>query len=293
MTQANATGTGGTGSPRERLSSVDLPAFEMPLLQSTDPDITPTRLDIDARALDRALASPSLIDEIEAGDILEVVQAAPAPPKPARTLPPPPSRPARSVPPPPSRARLASIDLILEEPAPAPLPSPSSFAPVSVEERTPWLEESTFHVAPAPGSRRRKAGLAWAVGLGLVAGVAVLSLALRSAGAKAGVHASAPAPEKESVVATTPPPSPPPTEAPANSERSSAPTFDVASLPRAPVGTVSLAAAVSQHRLIVDGVLAPSGSAVVKCGKHVVKVGSRGRWQVVDVACGGETVVGF
>jgi hypothetical protein len=45
--------------------------------------------------------------------------------------------------------------------------------------------------------------------------------------------------------------------------------------------------------LIVDGVLAPSGSAVVKCGKHVVKVGSRGRWQVVDVACGGETVVGF
>jgi hypothetical protein len=275
---------------------VDLPAFEMPLLQSTDPDITPTRLDIDARALDRALASPSLIDEIEADDILEVVQAAPAPPKPARTLPPPPpSQPARSVPPPPSRGLLASIDLVLEEPDPAPLPSPFplSFAPVSVEERSPWLEESTFQVAPAPGSRGRKAGLAWAVGLGLIAGIAVLCIALGSAGAKTGAQASAPAPEKESVVATTRPPSPPPMEARGSHEGSSAPTFDVASLPRAPVGTVSLAATASQHRLIVDGVLAPSGSAVVKCGKHVVKVGSRGRRQVVDVACGGETVVGL
>jgi hypothetical protein len=43
--------------------------------------------------------------------------------------------------------------------------------------------------------------------------------------------------------------------------------------------------------LIVDGVVAPSGSVVVRCGKHLVRVGSKGRRQVVNVACGGETIV--
>jgi hypothetical protein len=57
------------------------------------------------------------------------------------------------------------------------------------------------------------------------------------------------------------------------------------------VGTISLAAAASMHRLFVDGKVAPSGSQVVKCGVHVVQVGSRGIRRYVTVPCGEEVVV--
>jgi hypothetical protein len=310
------------GSTRERLSEVELPSFEM-LSESSDPDITPTRLDIDARALDRALASSPAPEEIELEDILDVVHVTPAlrsssPPR-RTTLPPPPARPARTFPPPPpmpsfalpsapsmpalallppGRAPIASIDLILEEDPPEPQRVLASYAPVTVEEPSPWLAESTFVLAPAARSRGRTPGVAWAVGLGLLAGVVVVGVALRSAGAKDAAQLTAASSlERASlervasesatgVVATPPTPS-----QQAATAGPSAPTFDVANLPRAPVGTVSLAAAASSHRLIVDGVVAPSGSVVVKCGKHLVRVGSKGRTQIVDVACGGETVV--
>jgi hypothetical protein len=294
------------GSARERLSSVELPSFEM-LSESSDPDITPTRWDIDARALDRALASSPAPEEVELDDILEVAPAKPEPPPPihARTLPLPPATSSFTLPPPPplpgfpaisalalpppNRGTLTSIDLILEEDPPEALYASTSYAPVTVEEPSPWLAESTFVLAPSARSRGRKAGVAWAIGLGLLAGIVIVGVALRSTGGADVTRLPAP------VIATIPPPSPEVATGGAglasSSSLSSAPTFDVTSLPRAPVGTVSLAAAASSHRLIVDGVVAPSGSAVVKCGKHMVRVGSKGRRQIVDVACGRDTVV--
>jgi hypothetical protein len=44
------------------------------------------------------------------------------------------------------------------------------------------------------------------------------------------------------------------------------------------------------HRIFVDGKVAGEGVAAirVKCGAHVVKVGSGGAEKNVDVPCGGE-----
>jgi hypothetical protein len=184
---------------------------------------------------------------------------------------------------------MASIDLVLEEQVQVePSYAAASFAPVIVEEASSRIEPATFLI-PVLDARRRKAGLAWAIGLGLLAGAAIVGIGLRSAESKDSAQLLAPrAQERASVVATAPPLR----EAAGVNPGSPAPTLDVTNLPRAPVGTVSLAASASSHRLIVDGVVVPSGSAVVTCGKHLVKIGSRGRRQIVDVACGGETVVG-
>ncbi len=378
MSQANQTEMGGA---REELAS-DLSVYELVSLESSDPDLTPTRLDIDARAIDRALASVREEpddDELDVEDILETVPIEPVssrserpfsaasaysiptpseirrlstrpgpmdlsslsptpvkhvsslppppakpassrppppppkamhvsslPPPPARrvsSLPPPPAKPASSpppppalfvqaLPPPPNRPPLTSIDLVFDEAA-EPLYVSSSFAPVSVEEPPPWLSEPTLLLHhPAPVSRGRRRGVAWAAGLGLLAAVVVLGVALRSAGAKNAASEPVPAaPEKAVVAAATVAAAPPPSPAASAEARSPAPAIDVTSLPRAPVGTVSLAAAAASHRLIVDGVVAPSGSVIVKCGKHQVRVGSKGRRQIVDVPCGGETVI--
>jgi hypothetical protein len=72
--------------------------------------------------------------------------------------------------------------------------------------------------------------------------------------------------------------------------RTGAPGIDVGNLPQAPVGTITRSTSASGHRLFVDGIVSPRGEAVVSCGKHRVKVGSRGRTQVVEVPCGGSVV---
>jgi hypothetical protein len=63
------------------------------------------------------------------------------------------------------------------------------------------------------------------------------------------------------------------------------------SLPQVEVGTISLAAVASSHRLFVDGHLAADGSAVVTCGAHTVRVGSRGATRHILVPCGQEVIV--
>jgi hypothetical protein len=262
--------------------------------------VTPTRCDIDALALDRALAPPpSSEEEIDIEEILEVLEADPGaleatPPRASRI-------PAvRRLPklPPPSHAPQPTVDVAVGGPPSARTWAPSSFAPVTVEE-APSLSaaESNVHAAAAPRSRRlRTAGIAWGIGLVLLAAGMGLGVALGTPAAKVVAHTPPPMdaaevdpPEVPGVVSTTQ------ARAMASTRTISiaAPTFDVTSLPQAPVGTVSLAAAASSHRLYVDGVVAPSGSAVVKCGKHLVKVGSKGRAQMLDVACGGETIVGL
>ena len=291
MSQANQTGM---GSRSPELAAAGLPSFEMPSVEElTDPDITPTRWDIDARALDRALGGPPSSEEIELEDILEVARVDSPSTRtssgPVSSLPPLP--PPRSHVPPAPRVMLASIDVVLEEADSEPASVATSFAPVTVEEPSPWLAESTFGARPPPDSGRRRGTLAWAIGLGLLAGVVVVGLVLRSGSGKVVAQGPPPSsPEKPTVAVTS---LQQPSSPPSGGLGSTAPTFDVASLPQAPVGTVSLAASASAHRLIVDGVVAPSGSVVVKCGKHLVKVGSKGRRQVVDVTSGGETIVGL
>lgn len=63
------------------------------------------------------------------------------------------------------------------------------------------------------------------------------------------------------------------------------------SLPRVESGTVSLAAVAASHRLFIDGRVAEGGSAVVKCGTHLVQVGSRGARRTINVPCGQEVVL--
>jgi hypothetical protein len=53
-------------------------------------------------------------------------------------------------------------------------------------------------------------------------------------------------------------------------------------------------ASARSHRVFVDGnYAAPRSGATLhlKCGKHVVRIGSGGRDQHVDVPCGGEVSV--
>jgi hypothetical protein len=82
---------------------------------------------------------------------------------------------------------------------------------------------------------------------------------------------------------------PPPTATPVPEAPATVPVVAVSSLPRASVGTVIGA---EGHRLWVDGHLADDFTAVVACGRHVVKVGSAGTPKDVDVPCGeGVTVL--
>jgi hypothetical protein len=84
------------------------------------------------------------------------------------------------------------------------------------------------------------------------------------------------------------------TKASASTFTSSAPatpTFDVLSLPQAQVGTISVAHSAAGHRLFIDGSVYNNGTAMVSCGRHVVRVGSHGRAQAVDLNCGSDVVV--
>jgi hypothetical protein len=202
------------------------------------------------------------------------------------------------------------------EAAPAtPVSKISTIAPVAFDLEAPrWppprprmRAESTFSLETLSGGKRRRLDVAIAVAIGAFVGIFVLGFALRSVSAKPVVRAF-PAAAAQPVatgrapigIARTPvtaaaqvtqTPVPVPVTASTDS-KSSTPTLDVTSLPLAPVGTVSLAGAASGHRLFVDGVVASRGTALVTCGKHVVRVGSHGHAQVVDVTCGSEVLVG-
>jgi hypothetical protein len=69
------------------------------------------------------------------------------------------------------------------------------------------------------------------------------------------------------------------------------PALSVQSLPQVASGTISLAAVAATHRLFIDGRVAPNGTEIVTCGRHVVRVGSRGVTRTIDVPCGQEVVV--
>jgi hypothetical protein len=187
-----------------------------------------------------------------------------------------------------------------------------SFVPVAID-LSRGQRDSTFSrgqrdstLSPASwkrGPRGRVRVVAIPLAVMAVAGVCAAGFVLRSASAKPVAASSAPdtadkAPTAVAAEAIQPPqarhppdpPAPPPNQASLTAARADAPGIDVASLPQAPVGTVTVAAAALGHRLFIDGVVCPSSEAVVSCGKHRVKVGSRGRVQVIEVPCGGNVV---
>jgi hypothetical protein len=170
-----------------------------------------------------------------------------------------------------------------------------SIVPVAIDFAR-GAADSRIAYDPPPVTRKLRPRLA--IAIAAVAGLVAVGVALRPKTAKssappATLGATIREPVAISRVAVpspeiaVPPPAPPQNEA-TSSHRAAVASIDVANLPQASVGTVTLAAAAAEHRLFVDGVVRPRGEAVVSCGKHRVKVGSRGRTRIVDVPCGGD-----
>jgi serine/threonine protein kinase len=57
----------------------------------------------------------------------------------------------------------------------------------------------------------------------------------------------------------------------------------------AAVGTLETPASMAEHRVFVDGLARGSGGVALRlsCGRHLVRLGSQGRLQWIDVPCGG------
>lgn len=208
----------------------------------------------------------------------------------------------------------------------APTGPPAPVAPPSVErppavERAPRLELDEL-----PRSTKSSMGFAvWALIVATVAVVGILAWGLgRSSPAPeltspsptARAVANAPAGAVASGAASLPSSAPPSVSAPAGaSAPASAAAAGSASAPVLVAANASAAAAppiavapplvpgASQgviktrwntgHRLFVDGVVVGETPAqvLVTCGEHVVKVGSAGREQTLDVACGSTVTV--
>jgi hypothetical protein len=168
-----------------------------------------------------------------------------------------------------------------------------STLPVALDVFSRGRAESTFSLTMS-GLRRPQLNTAILLAIGAFVGILVLGLAIRAVSTRSVVEVAAAAPPARAPIAMSrvAPASAPAATAVKAAAGSGVPTVDIASLPQSPVGTVSLAAVASSHRLFVDGVVAANGTVVVSCGQHFVKVGSKGRSQSVDVPCGTDVVVG-
>jgi len=200
-----------------------------------------------------------------------------------RSLPPP--LPPRLRPPPPLArpgfASRTSSALILETPNVVTMEARASVAP---EARPPRAESGT-------AVRWVLMGAAAAIVAGVGIGVA-LGWKERAAASVAVASFSSPAPTALPAVS-----------APTASVAAAAPTSTAsAAAAPAPPPAVALAATTGRlltapeekgHRIFVDGRVAGGGGApiVVRCGKHAVRVGSRGVVRQVDVPCGGDAPV--
>lgn len=87
--------------------------------------------------------------------------------------------------------------------------------------------------------------------------------------------------------ASTPTPTPTPAPTP-----SAPPSATPRQVPR-PTGLVITPAEAAGHRVFVDGRVACAGAArcEVRCGRRIVRIGSQGRAQSVEVPCGGEIAI--
>lgn len=66
------------------------------------------------------------------------------------------------------------------------------------------------------------------------------------------------------------------------------PTMDVKNLPLAKVGTI---VGPTRHPFFIDGARATGSTAVVACGKHIVRIGTSRKTHAIDVPCGGQVAV--
>lgn len=108
------------------------------------------------------------------------------------------------------------------------------------------------------------------------------------AAASAVAPAAAPVPPREPVVAAAPAPAAP----------AAVPTMSVDALPKPPIpadsSLVTLPAYAQGHRVFVDGrviAVADGAPTKIKCGRHMIKIGSARKARVIDLACGREVVI--
>lgn len=169
-----------------------------------------------------------------------------------------------------------------------PTPVPGSFAPLAMDV-APASAPFDVPIARGPLERPKRAfaiaPLAPMLAVGALAGV-IAVFALRGSPAPAPIAGSASTSTTTTITLT-------PTltieaENTAITRPGEIPHVDVASLPRARVGTV---VGLAEHRLWIDGKLQESFKGLVDCGPHLVQVGSAGALRKVDVPCGDEIVV--
>ena len=191
-----------------------------------------------------------------------------------------------------SSAPAHEVDLdeveLLDEEVPAPPleqpPTPTSTPPLALDVvRT----GAPFRVPLASPLLRRRPPLAIMIAL-VGSGVALIfvvlgGLALRSSPRRAASHGAS----AEAVAPPATTPTPTPSAAPLPSPPV-VPVVKVSDLPHSPLGVV---VGSQGHRLWIDGILAESWRAEVRCGQHVVQVGSAGSPRTVDVRCGEELIV--
>lgn len=201
----------------------------------------------------------------------EDLRGAPAPSAPAN------ASNAKTVPPPRPGAPSATPPSAPPENTPLSTPMPPSLAPHarSVGPHAQWVA-----VEPPSGRGSSIAMLAMAavaaIAIGFVGTGAVTGAVQRHAAARpTSVQVRAPTP---SVSATT---SSPVVSAAASAE------------PPRTTGRIILPARAAGHRLFIDDRVVGEGQGVlpVACGRHLVKIGSRGKSQSVDVPCGGDVDV--
>jgi len=163
--------------------------------------------------------------------------------------------------------------LILRTTRPPVSLQPPSLAPTAVDHSLP------SEPAHAATGRRRTGPLLAAGGAValLLVGIGVGAI-MRTGGARPNAPV-----DTGPAAAILQAPAPPPAPAPSPSTPPPVPVVAVSSLPRSADGTVVGA---EGHRLWIDGHLAESFTAVVRCGHHVVQVGSAGTPRDVDVPCG-------
>jgi hypothetical protein len=138
---------------------------------------------------------------------------------------------------------------------------PSSLAPVGYDPSDSFLP-------------RRNLGR-YVAGAMAVAGVLIVAALVRSvAGSEpppAHAAAAGPAPQPTAITPAVPP-APPPTA-------------------EATTGTLRIDGSAEGQRVYLDGVALTATAAMLRCGPHVLAVGSLSRARIVDVPCGGDITV--
>jgi hypothetical protein len=210
-----------------------------------------------------------------------------------------------------------------ESPSVAPVAFPSAHMPVASQVAPPSAYYPEPRVAPAARERGRGRGMAiaiWTIGLLVVglasgAGVAVglrngtfaelrdraKTLTSRGEPAKAAAAAPAPSPEPPSTQVVAPPAvpaapavaatfaQPAPTQAAAPAPT---PSISVNALPAQTIASdstlVTFPPSAQGHRVFFDGrpMAVTPAPMTLRCGRHMIRIGSSGKPRVTDLACG-------